>query len=78
MKKLDLIIQFIREFEEDDDDKQIDDLLNNLKYLSEKIENNKNVVEAKKDVYAVNKVKSSQARKYFSSAELPVSTMSRS
>ena len=49
MKKLDLIIQFIREFEEDDNDKQIDDLLNNLKYLSEKIENNKNVVEAKKE-----------------------------
>jgi uncharacterized UPF0160 family protein len=49
MKKLDLIIQFIREFEEDGEGEQMENLLNNLKYLSEKIENNKNIVEAKKE-----------------------------
>ena len=36
------------------------------------------VVEAKKDVYAVNKVKASKARRYFSSVEVPVSTMTGS
>ena len=36
------------------------------------------VVEAKKDVYAVKNVKSSNAGRYFSSLKAPVSTMSRS
>ncbi len=36
------------------------------------------VVEARKDVYAVKNVKSSKAGRYFSSVEVPVSTMTRS
>ena len=36
------------------------------------------VVEARKDVYAVKNVKSSKARRYFSSVKVPISTRSRS
>ncbi len=36
------------------------------------------IVEAKKDVFAVKKVKSSESGRYFSSVKVPVSTMSRS
>ena len=36
------------------------------------------IVEARKDVYAVKNVKSSKARRYFSSVKVPISTRSRS
>ena len=49
MKKLDLIIQFIRELDKDCNDQNTEELLNNLKKLSEKIEKDKNVIEAKKE-----------------------------
>jgi hypothetical protein len=49
MKKLDLIIQFIRELDKDCNDQETGELLNNLKILSNKIENSDNILEAKKE-----------------------------
>jgi len=47
IKKLDLIIQFIRELDKDCNDQETEELLNNLKILSNKIENDKNIITAR-------------------------------
>ena len=47
IKKLDLIIQFIRELDKDCNDQETEELLNNLKNLSNKIENDKNIIIAR-------------------------------
>ena len=47
IKKLDLIIQFIRELDKDCNDQETEELLNNLKILSNKIENDKNIIIAR-------------------------------
>ena len=47
LKKLDLIIQFIRELDKDCNDQETEELLNNLKILSNKIENDKNIITAR-------------------------------
>ncbi len=47
IKKLDLIIQFIRELDKDCNDQETEELLNNLKNLSNKIENDKNIITAR-------------------------------
>ncbi len=47
IKKLDLIIQFIRELDKDCNDQETEELLNNLKVLSNKIENDKNIITAR-------------------------------
>ena len=47
IKKLDLIIQFIRELNKDCNDQETEELLNNLKNLSNKIENDKNIIDAR-------------------------------
>ena len=49
IKKLDLIIQFIRELDKDCNDQETEELLNNLKNLSNKIENDKNIITARKE-----------------------------
>ncbi len=49
IKKLDLIIQFIRELDKDCNDQETEELLNNLKNLSDKIENDKNIIVARKE-----------------------------
>ncbi len=49
IKKLDLIIQFIRELDKDCNDQETEELLNNLKVLSNKIENDKNIITARTD-----------------------------
>ena len=47
IKKLDLIIQFIRELDKDCNDQETEELLNSLKILSNKIENDKNIITAR-------------------------------
>jgi len=47
IKKLDLIIQFIRELNKDCNDQATEELLNNLKILSNKIESDKNIIKAR-------------------------------
>jgi len=49
IKKLDLIIQFIRELDKDCNDQETEELLNSLKILSNKIENDKNIITARKE-----------------------------
>ena len=49
IKKLDLIIQFIRELDKDCNDQETEELLNKLKNLSNKIENDKNIITARTD-----------------------------
>ena len=47
LKKLDLIIQFIRELDKDCNDQLTEEILNNFKILSDKIENDKNIITAR-------------------------------
>jgi len=49
IKKLDLIIQFIRELDKDCNDQETEELLNSLKVLSKKIEGDKNILLAKNE-----------------------------
>ena len=55
LKKLDLIIQFIRELDNDCNDQETEELLNNLKVLSNKIENDKNIITARIDYIKIRK-----------------------
>ena len=47
LKKLDLIIQFIRELDKDCNDQLTEEILNNFKMLSDKVENDKNIITAR-------------------------------
>jgi len=47
LKKLDLIIQFIRELDKDCNDQLTEEILNNFKTLSNKLENDKNIITAR-------------------------------
>ena len=49
IKKIDLIIQFIKELDNDCNDQETEELLNSLKVLSKKIEGDKNILLAKND-----------------------------
>jgi hypothetical protein len=49
IKKIDLIIQFIKELDNDCNDQETEELLNSLKVLSKKIEGDKNILLAKNE-----------------------------
>jgi len=55
LKKLDLIIQFIRELDKDCNDQLTEEIFNNFKMLSDKIENDKNIITARIDYIKIRK-----------------------
>jgi len=55
LKKLDLIIQFIRELDKDCNDQLTEEIFNNFKMLSDKIENDKNIITARMNYIKIRK-----------------------